>query len=109
MANTLARHRLRNGARARSPGQKKIRLEPSKEYFSRNLLEGSRRSAEETIPLVLRLIQPRSVIDVGCGVGSWLAVCKELGVTDVLGVDGSWADKKKLEIPEDQFRVFDLR
>lgn len=29
--------------------------------------EGSKRSAREIIPLVVELIQPTSVIDVGCG------------------------------------------
>ena len=78
-------------------------------YFSRNLLDGSRGSAQETLPLLLQLMQPKSVIDVGCGVGSWLAVFRELGVDDVVGVDAGWADKKKLEIPRERFLVFDLK
>ena len=35
--------------------------------------EGSRQSARETLPLVWQFIKPASVIDVGCGIGSWLA------------------------------------
>src|SRR5262245_22788740 len=58
----------------------KVAMEPCAEYFAKNLLEGSRRSAEQVVPLVLELIRPRSVIDVGCGTGSWLAVFQEAGV-----------------------------
>ena len=84
-------------------------MEPCREYFSRNLLTGSRKSAEEIVPLLLRLLRPRRVVDVGCGTGGWLAVFRALGVEDVLGVDGPWADRKKLEIPKGRFRVFDLK
>jgi SAM-dependent methyltransferase len=55
------------------------------------------------------LIQPKSVLDVGCGTGAWLAVFQRLGIQDVLGVDGPWADQRKLEVPRDRFVVFDLQ
>jgi SAM-dependent methyltransferase len=58
--------------------------------------------------LVLDLVSPRRVVDVGCGMGSWLVVCKEHGITDVLGIDG-YVDRTWLKIPEDQFFVYDLR
>lgn len=70
--------------------------------------EDARKSARETVPIVLELVQPRSVIDVGCGVGTWLSVFKEHGIDDVLGIDGDYVDKKELQIPEKQFAVFDL-
>lgn len=71
--------------------------------------EGSRRSAKEIIPLVLELIQPKRVIDVGCGVGGWLSVFKECGVENIFGIDGDWVDKKMLQIPEERFLSFDLK
>jgi SAM-dependent methyltransferase len=70
---------------------------------------GSRRSAREVIPLVLEIIQPQSVIDVGCGVGSWLAVFQEFGLEDFLGVDVDYIDKKIFKIPEDKYLPFDLK
>lgn len=69
----------------------------------------SRDSAKVVVPLILKLLQPKSAIDVGCGVGSWLAVLKEFGVQDVLGVDVEFIDKKLLQIPEEQFYGFDLQ
>jgi len=80
----------------------------TKDYY-RDIQEGSRQSAKEIVPLVLELIQPRSVIDVGCGVGTWLSVFKECGVKDITGVDGDYIDKKMLQIPQERFLSFDLR
>jgi len=37
------------------------------------------------------MLRPRSVVDVGCGVGAWITAFKECGVSDILGVDGAWA------------------
>jgi SAM-dependent methyltransferase len=69
---------------------------------------GSARSAEKVIPLVIRLLKPRSILDVGCGVGSWLRVARDNGVDDVMGIDGQWAQKVGLVIPESQFQDYDL-
>lgn len=77
--------------------------------FYRGRQEGSIRSAREIIPLVLELIKPKSVIDVGCGVGTWLRVFTEFGVPDIMGVDGNWVEKEMLQIPEEQFLSFDLK
>jgi len=41
---------------------------------------GSLRSAREVISVVREMIEPRSVVDVGCGVGTWLKVWQDLGV-----------------------------
>jgi SAM-dependent methyltransferase len=57
---------------------------------------------------VLDLLQPRSVIDVGCGRGTWLSVFKELGIEDFLGIDGDWVDTDALDIPQQRFRSSDL-
>jgi SAM-dependent methyltransferase len=69
---------------------------------------GSRRSATIVVPLLLELLAPRSVIDVGCGVGTWLSVFRELGVAEVCGVDGDWVDRAALEFPAGCFEAADL-
>lgn len=76
--------------------------------FYQSRQSGSRQSAEIIIPLLLDLVNPKSVIDVGCGVGSWLSVFKEHGIEDILGVDGQWVDKDLLMIPRDKFISSDL-
>lgn len=84
-------------------------MQPYTREFFRDIAEGSRRSAREIVPLVLELVRPRTVIDLGCGAGTWLSVFREHGVDDVLGVDGDYVDESALEIPEDRFLPFDLR
>ena len=71
-------------------------------------LAGSTESARVTVPLVLDAIGPRSVVDVGCGLGAWLAVFKEGGIDDVLGYDGPWMDRSQLLVAADEFESADL-
>jgi SAM-dependent methyltransferase len=68
----------------------------------------ARSAAEVVVPLVLELARPASVVDVGCGTGTWLAVFREHGVDDVVGVDGAYVDADDLEIPRDRFVARDL-
>lgn len=49
------------------------------------------------VPVIMDLIKPQSVIDVGCGLGTFLRVFAHYGVTDLLGLDGSWVNKTLLE------------
>jgi SAM-dependent methyltransferase len=77
------------------------------EFFNRQQ-EGSFQSALRILPLVFDLTAPRSVIDVGCGVGTWLAAARTLGVVDVMGLDGEYVDRRLLRIPPDCFRATDL-
>lgn len=72
-------------------------------------MEGSVKSAREILPLILEFINPESVVDVGCGVGSWLLVFKELGINDIVGLDGDWVDEEVLLIPKENFSNIDLR
>jgi ubiquinone/menaquinone biosynthesis C-methylase UbiE len=76
--------------------------------FYQALQEGTRRSARAIVPLVLELIDPRSVIDVGCGIGIWLSVFKEHSVSDILGIDGDYVNREMLEIPTERFLAYDL-
>jgi SAM-dependent methyltransferase len=69
---------------------------------------GSRRSAQAVVPFLVELLEPRSVVDAGCGTGSWLKVFQEHGVEDVVGFDGEGVPPSLLEIGEDRFRIADL-
>ncbi len=48
-------------------------------------------AARGILPMVFDLLRVRSVVDVGCGTGSWLAAAAELGATRLVGVEGDWA------------------
>ena len=79
------------------------------EEFYEFVREGSKESAKEIIPIIFEFIQPKSVIDVGCGVGTWLSVFQAHGVEDVWGIDGDYVDKNAIEIPKERFLTFDLK
>ena len=72
-------------------------------------LGGSRESAAVLVPHMMDELTPHSVVDVGCGLGAWLAVFSEQGVDDVVGLDGAWVEQTVLEIDPADFRVVDLR
>lgn len=79
----------------------------NKEFYD-SQEKGSLDSAREILPIILRIINPKSVIDVGCGLGTWLSVFKELGIDDILGMDGKWVDENRLHIPKENFITADL-
>ena len=76
-----------------------------KDKFYKNRHQRTVDSARAIVPLVLGILPPiTSAIDFGCGVGTWLSVLREQGVTEVQGLDGPWVDQTLLEIPRENFR-----
>jgi SAM-dependent methyltransferase len=66
-------------------------------------------SAEVIVPLVRKLIEAQSVLDVGCGRGAWLKVFERASVREIAGVDGPHVDRDQLLIRPTQFSAIDLR
>jgi len=77
------------------------------EKWYRQKRASKRIAAREVVALLQDLVAPKSVVDLGCGDGTWLSVFAE-SVSTYLGVDGDWIDRNQLQIPEDHFRVADL-
>ena len=69
---------------------------------------GSYLSAKQIIPMLLEFWHPGSVVDVGCGVGPWLAACLHSGIKDITGIDGPWVKAEELFIPKENFVSLDL-
>lgn len=67
------------------------------------------RSASVIVPLLVDLIKPASVIDVGCGRGVWLSQYITYGISDLIGIDGGYVDVERLAIDTSQFRIIDLQ
>lgn len=65
-------------------------------------------SAKEVVPLIINVLDPKSVVDLGCGTGTWLSVFFESGISDILGIDGPWARNVQKLIPETKFVYSDL-
>jgi len=65
-------------------------------------------SAERILDIVGEYFQPASVLDVGCGLGTWLKVAQTRGIADVMGIEGSWLDRTKLRVDGGRVRTVEL-
>jgi hypothetical protein len=84
------------------------RTGPYDEAFYAPFTESSAASARVIVPEIVALLNPASVVDVGCGEGVWLAVFHEHGVERTVGIDGDHVKKDRLHIPPSSFLVRDL-
>ena len=77
--------------------------------FYRNRHEQTQYAAQQLLERVAAVVPPiHSAVDVGCGVGTWLAVLRARGVESVQGYDGDWVDADLLKIPTNCFDSRDL-
>ncbi|WP_299385021.1 methyltransferase domain-containing protein [uncultured Lacinutrix sp.] len=78
-------------------------------FYEKQLLE-SRESANQVLPIINNWFKPKTIIDVGCGVGAWLEIWKNFeNVTEIKGIDGSFIDVSLLRInKEKEFIQTDL-
>lgn len=76
--------------------------------FFDGIVPESLSSAKVVVPLVVDLVHPASVVDVGCATGAWLSVFRDHRIGRTIGIDGEYVDRSKLLIPLDCFRAIDL-
>ncbi|MFC3174723.1 methyltransferase domain-containing protein [Novosphingobium bradum] len=76
--------------------------------FYADQVSGSQVAARIVLPLLFRDWLPGSLVDVGCGLGTWSAAARELGVANCVGIDGSYVQPDALLIPRDAFIAHDL-
>jgi SAM-dependent methyltransferase len=65
-------------------------------------------SAEIIIDILISFLDVEAVLDIGCGDGRWLSVCRSKGVATILGVDGPWTDPTGLLVPSEFIKIQDL-
>jgi len=65
-------------------------------------------AARKILPIIFKHVLINSVLDVGCGTGTWLQAVEELGVHDCMGIDGDWVNRSQLKISSHKFLSFDL-
>jgi SAM-dependent methyltransferase len=68
----------------------------------------NRLSATKILQMVFEYFRPNSVLDVGCGLGSWLNAAMELGVEDIYGIEGPWLDRAQLAVDNTRVSICDL-
>lgn len=89
-------------------GYDSLMAEAYSECFYDEMEESSLASARVVVPMVVSLVGPRSVVDVGCGEGVWLIAFRECGVVDSVGIDGEWVRTDALKISAGSFIPKDL-
>jgi SAM-dependent methyltransferase len=79
-------------------------------YYAEEMYKGhsSSPSAEIVVPMVVDLIHPSSVLDVGCGRGAWLSAFLANGAEKVIGLDGDYIEPSTLLFPAERFRPTNL-
>lgn len=83
----------------------------TEEFYLKMMDESLVYSADRVLSVVLpKLPTINSVIDVGCGLGTWLVSLSRLKSrqVDIFGIDGPWLDPNLLVIPKDSFQAVDL-
>jgi len=70
--------------------------------------DGSARSADIVVPILLSIFPASSVIDIGCGIGAWLRAFERNGIKDFMGIDGDYVPADMLQIPRQHFRAAEL-
>jgi SAM-dependent methyltransferase len=84
-------------------------MEKYPKNFYRDQQAGAKKSAKVIVPMVMELMEVKSVLDVGCGTGAWLSEFSEHGVDEIRGIDGEWVDRNILKIPKNYFSTHDLK
>ena len=93
--------------------QKKEDIHTATPIYGLNFYEdnqyGSYMSAIEVFKYLLPLYNPQSIVDFGCGTGTWLAAAKQINRNvSVLGLDGDYVDRNMLMVEKEEFSPIDL-
>lgn len=65
-------------------------------------------AAQTIMAYVYDKIKPKSVVDFGCGSGTWLCAIKKLGCNNILGIDGKYVKEDWLLFDKSKFLAADL-
>jgi 2-polyprenyl-3-methyl-5-hydroxy-6-metoxy-1,4-benzoquinol methylase len=57
-------------------------------HYDHNRNQHSTIGAESALPQIFYDWRPKSILDVGCGTGTWMKAALNIGIRDVFGIDG---------------------
>lgn len=77
-------------------------------YYKRHQ-DGSYQSALQILKYLKSFIDFKSVIDFGCGMGTWCKALGELKISDFLGIDQHTYDVSYMIISKEKYLQYDLR
>ena len=76
--------------------------------FYEDQMKASYESAKIYAGLLFGMISPESVVDVGCGRGTWLKAFREAGAKRLVGLDGNWNSQDNIVDDAVSFTAVDL-
>jgi glycosyltransferase involved in cell wall biosynthesis/SAM-dependent methyltransferase len=79
----------------------------STSYFGQSL-RGCVEAGRLVLGRVLENYEVGSMLDVGCGIGTWLRAAGELGIKDLVGLDGQYIDLNNVLFDPNAFVATDL-
>lgn len=59
-------------------------------------------------PIINNIYKPNSILDVGCGLGTWLKIVSGYGIEDFFGIDGIEVSEQDFLISKKKFQKQDL-
>ena len=65
-------------------------------------------SAQHILGILFQILHHKTIVDLGCGTGTWLWVATQLGSEEVYGYDGDYIPRNLLMIDESCFEATDL-
>ncbi|MBI2058297.1 MAG: class I SAM-dependent methyltransferase [Nitrospirae bacterium] len=65
-------------------------------------------SQDVVVPMVMKWIAPKSVLDLGCNDGKWLHAFRKYGAERLVGVDGPYVTAETFHLPYEFFRPGNL-
>jgi SAM-dependent methyltransferase len=77
------------------------------DYIHSNNLH-SVRGPEAALPVLFGDFKPSSLLDVGCGIGTWLRAARAFGIPEIFGIEGVNISESELLIPVASFKQQDL-
>src|SRR5262245_47100129 len=75
-------------------------------HHARNL--HTLRGAIAALRVALRVFEFNSILDVGCGTGTWLRAAFDAGIRDIFGIDGVEISEQDFLVSKDFFLRHDL-
>jgi SAM-dependent methyltransferase len=80
----------------------------SKDFYADQEVS-SLQSAKALLPVLHQLFEPKSVVDVGCGIGAWLKTWETaFSLTDYFGIEAPFVKKELMLIPDSKLLLTNL-
>lgn len=76
--------------------------------FYATMEKGSFSSAQKIVPKLIARYSPNSVVDIGCGTGSFANEFLNLGISEVTGYEGTWMAPLPTLLPKANYLYHDL-